>query len=170
MEATDKDALQRFARGLPDEDLLFLRTDITDAAVVKTWVDNVKNELTTTVLAEVEGELAAYASVHRDGARWTRSVGEIRINVGPKFRRSGLGRILAEEIFRIARTSGLRKISAQMTPEQSAARATFERLGFQVEAHLADWVDDRDGKPRDLLVMAYDLTGFTDQMEEPLAV
>jgi hypothetical protein len=52
---------------------------------------------------------------------------------------------------------------ALMTPEQSGARTACERLGFKVEALLADWVEDRRGQPRDLLVMTFDLTGFTDQ-------
>ena len=49
-----------------------------------------------------------------------------------------------------------------MTPDQKGARATFERLGFQPEALLADFVVDREGKARDLLIMTHDLAGFTD--------
>jgi RimJ/RimL family protein N-acetyltransferase len=51
-----------------------------------------------------------------------------------------------------------------MTPDQVAARAAFERLGFRVEAVLADWVEDRSGHLRDMLIMTYDLDGFTDQV------
>lgn len=32
-----------------------------------------------------------------------------------------------------------------------------ERLGFHVEALLPDWVEDREGHTRDLLLMAYAL-------------
>jgi hypothetical protein len=35
---------------------------------------------------------------------------------------------------------------------------------------LADWVEDRKGRPHDLIVMAYDLEGLTDQVDEPLRV
>jgi hypothetical protein len=41
-----------------------------------------------------------------------------------------------------------------MTPEQVSARATFEELGFRVEAQLQDWVVDREGRSRDLVVMS----------------
>ena len=170
MDASDKKGILKFAGALPEDDLLFLRTDITDPAMVDAWIGNVEQELSTTLIAEAGKQMAAYASLHREGARWTRNVGEIRINVAPGYRRSGLGRVLAEEIFWVARKSGVRKITAQMTPDQPSARATFERLGFQVEALLSDWVEDRRGRPHDLLVMTYDLQGFTDQMEEPLAV
>jgi L-amino acid N-acyltransferase YncA len=170
MNGGDRQGILDFAGSLPEGDLLFLRTDICDPAIVDAWIGNVEKELSTTLVAEANGQLAAYASLHREGARWTRNVGEIRINVAPSYRRSGLGRVLAEEIFWVARKSGVRKITAQMTPDQPSARATFERLGFQVEALLSDWVEDRRGRPHDLLVMTYDLQGFTDQMEEPLAV
>jgi hypothetical protein len=35
MEASDKIAITEFARSLPEEDLLFLRTDITDPATIE---------------------------------------------------------------------------------------------------------------------------------------
>jgi RimJ/RimL family protein N-acetyltransferase len=49
-----------------------------------------------------------------------------------------------------------------MTPDQKGAIATFERLGFRAEALLHDFVLDRDGKTRDLLIMSYDIAGLTD--------
>jgi hypothetical protein len=51
-----------------------------------------------------------------------------------------------------------------MTTEQTSARAAFEHLGFQVEAVLSDWVEDRRGRSRDLLIMTYDVAGFSDRI------
>jgi len=164
MEPKDVDQIIEFAKALPADDLLFLRTDITDRAVVKQWSDAIKNGNTITLLAEVDGDLAAYASVHLEQARWTRRVGEIRIITSSRFRNAGLGRKLAAEIFDLARSLGLKKITAQMTTEQTAARAAFEHLGFQVEAMLSDWVEDRRGRSRDLLIMSYDVSGFSDRI------
>ena len=164
MEANDLDKILAFAANLPADDLLFLRTDITDRNVVKQWIDNIKHGHTVTLLAEIDDEIAAYASVHMDQARWTRRVGEIRINASSRFRGMGLGRRLAAEVFDLARSLGLKKITAQMTTDQTAARAAFERLGFQVEAVLTDWVEDRNGRSRDLLVMTFDVAGFHDHV------
>jgi len=164
MEANDLDKMLDFAANLPADDLLFLRTDITDRNVVKQWIDNIKQGHTVTLLAEIDGEIAAYASVHMDQARWTRRVGEIRINASSRFRGLGLGRRLAAEIFDLARSLGLKKITAQMTTDQTAARAAFERLGFQVEAVLTDWVEDRSGRSRDLLILTFDVAGFHDHV------
>jgi RimJ/RimL family protein N-acetyltransferase len=164
MEPGDLERIVDFARNLPADDLLFLRTDITDRNVVQAWVDNIKHGHTITLIAEIDGEIAAYASVHLDQARWTRRVGEIRIITSPRFRGAGFGRLLAAEIFDLARSLGLKKITAQMTTEQTAARAAFEHLGFQVEAMLSDWVEDRRGRSRDLLIMTYDVAGFSDRI------
>jgi len=162
MSRADKDDLLRFARSLPHDDLLFLRTDITEPAMIDEWMSNIERGTTVTVVAEVDGELVGYASLHTDNARWTRRVGEIRVLVASSLRNAGLGRRLAAEIFQVGQSRGLKKMAAMMTPDQTGARDAFEKLGFQVEALLQDWVVDRDGRPRDLLIMSHDLEGLTD--------
>lgn len=162
MEASDGDAILAFAQGLPPDDLLFLRLDITKPDGVAEWVRNIEAGRTISILAEDAGSIAGYASIHHNEVLWSRHVGEIRVIVGSGYRRRGLGRRLTDEVFAIARDIGLAKISAQMTPDQKGARATFERLGFRPEALLADFVMDREGKPRDLLLMTHDVAGFSD--------
>lgn len=164
IEPDDQAKILAFARSLPHDDLLFLRTDITEPEVVEDWLNNVHKGNTATVIAEAGGQIVGYGSVHSDQARWTRRVGEIRVQVAPAYRGSGLGRHLAAEIFKIGQSRGLKKMAAMMTPDQAGARAAFDKLGFQVEALLQDWVIDRDGHPRDLLIMSHDLEGLSDQI------
>lgn len=165
MTPADADRVLAFARSLPADDLLFLRTDITDPGVVAQWVRNLGAGRTVTVLAEANGELAGYASLHYSEINWQRHLGEIRLQAGARFRSQGLGRALAGEIFSIARSLKLRKLVAQMTVDQRGAVATFERLGFRPEALLQDFVMDRAGRTRDLMVMAYDVEGLTDHLD-----
>ncbi len=162
MRPDDRDAILSFARNLPPDDLLFLRLDITQPEAVDEWVGNVKAGRTHTVLAEVDGKMAGYASVHHDDAIWTRHMGEIRTLVSSDFRQLGIGRRLVNEVFLIGKALGLRKLTVKMTPDQRGARHTFERLGFQLEALLADYVVDHEGKPRDMLIMSLDSAGFSD--------
>ncbi|MEX2159226.1 MAG: GNAT family N-acetyltransferase [Dehalococcoidia bacterium] len=162
MTASDRDAVLAFARSLPHDDLLFLRLNITTPDGLDEWVANIEGGRTITVLAETGGQVVGYASIHHNDAMWNRHVGEIRVNVGAEYRRLGLGRRLTDEVFSIARDIGLRKITAQMTPDQTGARVTFERLGFRPEALLADYVVDREGRTRDLLIMSHDVAGFSD--------
>jgi L-amino acid N-acyltransferase YncA len=164
MNASDKDKILKFAQSLPPDDLLFLRTDITDPRIVDEWIANLERDATVTVIAEIDGELAGYASLHLEQAQWTRSVGEIRVQVGVAFRRVGLGRRLAAQVFRVGEALGLKKMAAMMTPDQAGARTAFEKLGFSVEALLQDWVVDRKGRSRDLLIMSHDLEGLSDQV------
>jgi L-amino acid N-acyltransferase YncA len=167
MDAADGSLILAFAASLPEEDLLFLRVDLTDPRVVDDWVASLESGLSASLLAFDGEALAGYASVHRDPASWTRRVGELRVNVGPRYRGRGLGRSLTAQIFDVARALGLRKLTAQMTPEQTGARAAFKRLGFIAEALLADFVEDRRGRPRDLIIMTCDVDGLSDLLEEP---
>ena len=153
----DRDSLIGFARALNDEDLLFLREDITSSDVVDAWIADMARGETFTVVAEVGDRIVGYGSLHTEPARWTRHVGEIRINVHPDYRGTGLGGLLAGEIRAIAPAFGVRTLSAQMPVDQLTARTVFERLGFRHQAILPGWVMDRDGRDLDLLIMAREI-------------
>jgi L-amino acid N-acyltransferase YncA len=165
MEATEKDksSIIKFANALREEDLLYLRTDISDPAVVAQWVQNLGTGHTVTLIAEMGDEVAGYASVHREPARWTRGIGELRVNAAQRFRGVGLGRILVAEAFQLGKELGLRKLCGMLTPEQNGARTVFERLGFRVEASLQDWVEDRRGRLHDILVVTYEIDRSTNR-------
>lgn len=152
MGDADLDEVLEFARGLPDDDLLFLQANITERAVVESWLEDIRKGTTTTVLASSNGVIVGDGSMHHHGAQWTRHIGEIRLLIGAGGRGQGLGRILADEIYAIANILGLRMLTAQMTFDQQAAISIFRRLGFQREAVLTDYVMDAAGNSRDLLV------------------
>ena len=124
LQPADSGALWEFYRDLPEEDRLVLR----DEAVV--------------------GEASLYRTLHG----WTRHVGELRINVGPGFRRKGLASALAAAQVQLATDLGIEKIIVQVVDNQLAARRTFERLGFHKEAVLPHHVMDINGVKRDLLL------------------
>lgn len=164
MEAGDREAMLEFARALPQEDLMFLRTDITQESTLDNWMNYLKSGRTISLVAEVEDKIAGYASIHLNAAYWTRHVAELRVLVGRDYRGLGLGKQLTNEGFAIARELNLKKITAQMSTDQRSARQVFEHLGFRPEALLTDHVMSRDGKTHDLLIMSYDVAGFTNDM------
>lgn len=170
MTAADRDAVLAFARGLPQEDLMFLRLDLTEDSVVDAWVHNLETGQTNSIVAYDSNGLIGYASVHRNPTSWTRHMGEIRVNVDPTYRSRGLGRVLTANIFDISRAIGLSKITAHMTSDQRGAQAAFRHLGFIPEALLADYVQDRNGTTRDMVIMSFDVTGHTDQSSGTLKV
>lgn len=170
MAPTDRDAVVSFARKLPEEDLLFLRVDLTEEKVVDEWIQNLETGHSTSLVAYDASGLIGYATVHRNSAPWTRRVGEIRVNVSPGYRGKGLGRVLTSQIFDLARALGLNKLIANMPSDQHAAQAAFRHLGFMPEALLADYMEDRNGTIRDLVIMSYNIGGHTDRIAEPLKV
>ena len=154
-----------FTTNLPDHDLLFLRTDITDAGVVATWLDNIEAGQIVTIIAERNGDIWGYGSLHLSNAPWSKHVGELRVLINSDLRGKGLGRALTEAIFAQALDQGIEKMVAQMTIDQKGAISTFEQLGFKAEALLRDHVKDRTGEKHDLLVYSHDVGEFQSQLD-----
>ena len=167
MNRDDKDSVHLLARNLPHDDLLFLRSDITNPGNLDAWIESIEKGNTITILAEPDGTLEGYASIHLSGARWTRKIGELAINVAPEWQSRGLGEGLCGELIALAEALGMRKVTAQMMAEHRSARALFGRLGFQVASFLPDWVEDGEGQFRDLLVMVYDLSHSASNPTQP---
>ncbi|MDA1076846.1 MAG: GNAT family N-acetyltransferase [Proteobacteria bacterium] len=163
MTKDDRDAVLSFARALPQEDLLFLRVDLTEEGVVDDWISNVVSGRSLALVAYDSDGLIGYAAVHRNPTSWTRHLGEVRVNVSPQYRSRGLGRALTSNVFDLASELGLKKLTAHMTTDQRGAQAAFRRLGFIPEALLADYVQDRTGTTRDMVIMSFDIEGHTDQ-------
>jgi L-amino acid N-acyltransferase YncA len=166
MGAADKDSIHLFARSLPQEHLLFLHSDITEPAKIDEWIASIENGTTITLLAEPDGTLEGYASLHLNQVRWTRKLGELAINVAPEWQSRGLGEALCAEMLKLAGVLELRKVNAQIVADHKSARALFERLGFVIQAFLPDWIEDREGHCRDLLLMAYDVRA-TERKAQP---
>ncbi|MEE2777239.1 MAG: GNAT family N-acetyltransferase [Acidobacteriota bacterium] len=156
MKRGDLEPMVSFATSLPQEDLLFLMTDIRRPEVVEGWIDSIEAGSRFTVVAEESGRLAGYGSLFRNDILWTRHLAEIRIIVSPEHRGCGLGGVLANEILEVARDVGLKKIVARMPRDQVGARTVFRKLGFDLESMLADWVIDLEGKTHDLVIMAFE--------------
>lgn len=157
MDAQDADALHMFFTRIPDEDLLFLRRDVTDRAVIESWALDISRDKTYTLLAERAGHVVGEAGIHRSRVPWSAHVGEIRVVVDTEHRQLGLGSARVQTIFLEALARGIEKIIAEMTPDQKGAINVFQKLGFRVEGLLRDHVRDHRGRKHDLIVMAHDV-------------
>jgi RimJ/RimL family protein N-acetyltransferase len=162
MRPEDREALIGFAKSLPEDDLLFLAVDITRPEALDQWVHDINTGQIKTVLAEANGALVGHGTLSHNALQWTRHLGEIVLLLSPDYRSIGLGSLLANELFSIARELGLQKIVARMASEQQGAFRVLERLGFRAEALLGDYVIDREGRTHDLIVMSHDVTGLTE--------
>jgi len=160
MTADDKDLMLEFARSLPEDDLLFLAIDITKERAVDDWIRRLKEKNLHTILVEKDGKLVGHGSLLHEEQVWTRHLGGVILLLSPEVRGMGLGYVLASELFAYANELKLRKVMARMASSQKGAIKVFEKLGFKMEALLADCVIDRDDRTHDLVIMSYDVTGF----------
>lgn len=160
MTPKDKYEMLEFARSLPEDDLLFLAIDITTEQAVDDWIRRLKEENLHTILVEKDGKLVGHGSLLHEEQVWTRHLGGMILLLSPEVRGLGLGHLLAGELFAHANDIGLRKVMARMASSQKGAIQVFEKLGFKMEALLADCVIDRNDRTHDLIMMSYDVTGF----------
>jgi L-amino acid N-acyltransferase YncA len=157
MCASDKELFRSFIRSLPPKDNYYLFLDVKSDQAIDRWAQEVASGLTLGVVAlDVEGRMIGYCSVDTNELPWLRHTGEIRMSVALDYRGFGIGRVLANEVFAMARAVGLEKIWSRMAAGQMASQNVFESLGFRAEAVLSDFVKNEDGLTEDLVMMSYD--------------
>lgn len=155
--AEDMDAMLRFSRALPEHDLLFLGRDLKHRRVIETWLEAVEDGFIDSFVAEDGDAIVGTCALVRDPLGWSTHVGEVRLLVSPQLRGQGVGRRLLAEMFAAAEQRELKKLVAQMTPDQRGAIQLFEEHGFRGEAMLKDHVMDRQGAVHDLAILSLDV-------------
>ena len=158
MEKEDRERLLEFFKGVPEEDRVFLRDDMTRPEIVEVRIRAFQHDRLIPLLAEAEGRIVADATLHRRPSHWLRHVAEVHVVVDPEYRRLGLAHNLLYELFDLARLAGIETLLAEMIPEQEAAVMLFERLGFRKEATFSHLVKDLHERRHDMLIMIRDLT------------
>jgi L-amino acid N-acyltransferase YncA len=158
MQQEDGDRLLEFFRGVPEEERVFLREDVTRPEAIEARVRAMGRGRFLSLLAEAEGRIVGDATLRRRPTHWLQHVAEVHIVVGQGYRRVGLAHNLLYELFDLAREQGIETLLAEMMSEQVAALSLFERLGFKREAIFRRLVKDLHGKKHDLVIMTRDLT------------
>ena len=166
MLAGDEAALLTFFRGIPAEDRVFLKEDVTKAAVIAAWCRDLDYGRILPLLAEAGGELVADATLHQRRAGWMRHVASVRIVIAPAYREQGLGTLLINELIAIAEQSDLEKMDVDLMADQEAAIAAFQSYRFEQIAVFPGHVKDLSGKNHDLVVLVRDLTS-REELETP---
>src|SRR3984893_4673475 len=165
MSRPDEAAVLAFAQKLPTHDLLFLPRNISQPKVLSAWINEIERGDITSLLALKEGVVVGCGTLVRDPHSWSPHVGELRMVVSLDVRGQGVGRALSQETFALALGAGLEKLSVQMTVDQQAPIALFERLVFKAEALLRDNVRDVDSKKHDIVVLGHNIAQVQAQLE-----
>jgi ribosomal protein S18 acetylase RimI-like enzyme len=157
-DASRVEALIEFFAQLPDRDLTFIKEDVSPGAV-RSW-SNAAQQWLALDGAVVTGYVAV-----RPLARWSDHVGELRLVVHPDRRRGGIGRALAQHALLEEVRAGRRKVVVELAADQEHAVAMFASIGFEGEALLRDHIRDREGRLRDLVMLAHFVDGTWAAME-----
>jgi RimJ/RimL family protein N-acetyltransferase len=149
----DRDRLVEMFRTLAAEDRHILKHDVTDESLVASWTQDLDYERVFPLVAQLEDELVADATLHRRPGTRQAHVGEIRISIGARMRGKGLGVVMLDELISLAERLGLEQLEAQVPVGATIATRAFEKVGFRQEGIFKDYFKDPDGQYRDVAVL-----------------
>ena len=168
MVKEDEQRLLDFFLRLPEEDRLFLKNDVTDPNVIKSWAQNINYEHVIPILAEIGDRIIGDATLHRRTTDRPLDIGEVRIVIDKDFRRRGLGTRLAREIYYLALSKKMNRLVAEVVEDQHAVIKTFKILGFRQEKVLENQARDLHGKKHNLVIMTEDVDALWKATEDLL--
>ena len=157
LQADDEKAFHEFFLAVPPQERMFIKHRVTEPEVIRDWCRHIDLGRILPLLACVDGQIIADASLHQQLGGWKRHVGRVSVLVHPKFRGRGLARTMVQEIMNIAHNLGLEKIEAEFIGEQAAAIKVFSLLGFSTLVTLPDYVKDMQAVTHDYVLMGIDL-------------
>jgi GNAT superfamily N-acetyltransferase len=158
LTSDDADLLYTFFQGIPREDRMFLRDDVSDKSVIDGWCQEMDYEIVIPIVAEVDGAIACEGSLHRERRGWMSHIGKVRIAVHPDYRRRGIAAVVMQELIEVAlHTGSVEQVVSECMVNQEGAIRMCENAGFVQRAVLPDYVRDLEGDRHDLVLLSYAL-------------
>jgi|GEM_PF-112695 len=132
----DEAQLIRLFRDVSEADIRFLRDNVSDPEVIRTWCSNINYDRVLPIIAVADGEIVADATIHRRPVGPYRDVAKYRVYVRPDFRGRGLALKMLQEAVAAAQSVGLKKLVMEIFADEIDLINAAERHGFQREAIL----------------------------------
>lgn len=152
MVPEDQQGLLELFSTVSDDDLLYLRDNVRDPAVVQSWCDNLNYSRVLPLLAMVRERVVGEATLHfLKGPK--RHIAEVRIFLARDFRQRGLGTKMLNTLIELARKENLHSIIAEVVTDQPRVIKAFRNLGFAMQVTLEDYFMLPDGDTRDVAVL-----------------
>lgn len=157
LESSDEMAFHEFFLAVPVRERLFIKHRVTEPSLIHEWCQNIDLGRNLPLLAVVDGQIIAVATLHQQMGGWKRHIGRVSVMVHPQFRGRGLAKALVTEIISIARQDGLEKVEAEFIGGQETAMKMFGLIGFLPLCRLSDYVKDQEGVTHDYFLLGLDL-------------
>lgn len=152
LTGADEDNLVALFRTATELDRRFLKHDISDEALVRSWAQEIDYNRVLPLVAEAESRIVGEVTLHF-GKRSTRHVGEVRIFLEPAMRGRGLGTIILKELIALARQADLQYLLAEVVLDQTDVIKAFQNLGFKMEATVRDFFMTEDGRTHNAVLL-----------------
>lgn len=170
MRPDDRDRLCTFFRTVSSRDRRFFKHDVTQREVITSWCTKLNYAQVLPILAVVtDGEhekVIADGTLHTERRGWSTHVAEIRMVIGARYRKKGLGRIMLRELYDLAIARGIAKIQSAVRADDESSLFQLKRLGFKKEAVFRRHAVDTQGRKHDVVVMYDDLSELWDSMDD----
>ncbi len=150
----DEAALITFFGYVSKDDTRFLKHNVKDEKLIKSWIDGLDYSRTLPIIAEKEGLIIGDASIDLCPYR-CKHVGRVSVTVHRDYRGKGLGKELMKFAEEVAETElGISKIYTELVSGDYRAMRFFEILGFEREATLREHFITDDGAVHDIVMMS----------------
>ena len=152
LTANDRQGLMNFFLPTSQEELRFMRHNVTEPEVINAWIDRLDYDVVFPLIAIVGDRIVGEATLHfQTGC--ARHRGEVRIFLAKDFRRRGLGMRLTQSIIDIAKRRSLYLLEVQIVRDLSNDIKAMEKVGFNVVCTFEDYYMLPDGELRDVVLM-----------------
>jgi len=157
LEQNDAERLVAFFQRIPAENRWYLRHDVSDPAVVRSWAAALNYDRVIPIVALCDEQIVGDATLHRHRHGSSAHVGEIRLVIDPAVRAKRLGTWMMLDLIQLATGLGLEKLIAEIASSEVAAIRALRHLDFVREAVIPELHKDTQGNTYDLVIMVKNL-------------
>jgi len=166
LEKGDLAALHQFYLNLPEEDRLYLRSDVRALEIVKMQMEDSDAEERTRFVTTLGDRIVGQAALLRPQYGWAQHTGELRCVVARELQDQGLAKILLHELFQEATRQGVEILFGKVAAAQTAAIRIMEGLGFKREAVRRSHQRTLHGDLHDVWIMTCSISDAWDRLED----
>ena len=154
LQEGDKHLLTQMFNRFSEIDRWFLHPEEMDSGLIDDRIKGLDSDKFTSIVAVLEGQIIAIATLSRKQYGAESHVGTIRISVDPSFREKRLGTWMLLDLINLAMAMDLETLVMQLIEDKdSSVIRGVKKLDFIEEAVLKDYVKDRKGVPHNLVIM-----------------
>lgn len=163
MISDDAAGVWTFLHALPEIDKVHFHEDVDRRETVERWAQSIDYDAALPVLAVQGDRVVGSATLYRNHSGWKQRIGIVRILIAPDYRHLGLGTAMIREIRHLGEQVALNYLLAEVLEEQQAAVGALERMGFERAAVYRKFVNDRQGRLHNLVVLLHPMSGLEEE-------